>query len=223
MIRLRAGLRLLKQRRSDEDQGFSLIETMVAASIFGIFMTGVMLAVISMLQSTAKTQSLEDGQANLEKVFQKLDHQIRYADGIHWETQLGTNKWYVEWRSQATPLNPQLCTELRFDSTARTLAERSWQPLTPLTTTTQWAQLASNVSSANPSGPSFSPFIWQKSGPDQAGVQWDHEQVAIMLATQFGGTKTSRSVSSGQNSSFTALNSTANTNASLVCTEVAHS
>ena len=59
----------------------------------------------------------------MENAFQKLDHQVRYADAITPVGNVGAN-WYVEWHTQAISTAPEMCTQLKWDATAKTLLER---------------------------------------------------------------------------------------------------
>lgn len=216
---MRTALRRFRAKPAGDD-GFSLIETLVASSIFGIFTSLVMLAVISMLTSTQKSQSLQEGAAGLENVFQKLDHQVRYANGIQKEQQIGgpSGPWFVEWQSQATSLAPQLCTQLKYDTTAHTLVERTWQPASPGTTTTGWKLLANNIVN----DPTVSPFAFTPTAVTSPSViYFAHQQLKVTLSDRPHGTSTSKSTLSQSVVSFTALNSS--TKSGNVCQEVAPS
>ncbi len=200
-----------------EDAGFSLMETLVAMVIFGIFMALAMGAIISMLTSTAKSQSLQDGSASLENVFQKLDHQVRYSNAISTpNTTLVNGSYFVEWMAQPLATSPQTCTQLRFNPAAGTLQERTWQPAATPVVATGWTLMAKNVTTAGFLNPY--PFAFSPSD----GTTYAHQQLAITLATQPGAKATARSTRSELTVSFSALNSTKNTS-SLVCTEVARS
>jgi len=214
----RTALRRARESRQGDDEGFSLMETLVATSIFAVFMSLVMLAIISMMSSTQKSQSLTDGATNLENVFQKLDHQVRYANGIEPPGQVGGN-WFVEWQSQPVTTSPQTCTELKYNTTAHTLLERSWQPLAPVITPTSWILLAPNIT--NPAA--TDPFTFQPSGPIVPGgpTVYAHQQLTVTLMDRPGGTNASTSTLSNSATTFTALNSSTKTG--NVCQEVARS
>jgi hypothetical protein len=218
MTWMRAAVRLARQAGRGDDEGFSLMETIVATSIFAIFMSCVMAAIIAMLTSTQKSTSLQDGTANLENVFQTLDHQVRYANGIQIPGQVGTS-WYVEWQSQATDNAPQLCTQLKFDTAARTIQERTWQPVSPTTTLGGWKLLAINVAIDPTSGHSI-PFVMTQASTVAPFLA--HQQLQVYLADRPNGSTTARSTLSTTNANFTALNSTTHF-ISNICQEVARS
>ena len=196
-----------------EDAGFSLMETLVAMVIFGIFMALAMGAIISMLTSTAKSQSLQGGSATLENVFQKLDHQVRYGNAISTPNTTPVNgSYFVEWMAQPLATSPQTCTQLKYNPAAGTLQERTWQPAATPVVATGWTLMANNVTTVG------SPFTFSPSD----GTTYAHQQLAIALSVQPGGKTAAKSTRSELTVSFSALNSTKNTS-SLVCTEVARS
>ena len=220
---MRTALRLIRRSHGD-DEGFSLMETLVASSIFGVFTTLVMLAIISMLNDTAKNQSLVDGQATIENVFQKLDHQVRYANGIQAPgTGVGANStnYYVEWQAQPVSVQPATCTQLKFNPTLDTLQERTWQPKATVVSPTGWILLENNIT--NPAG--VDPFFFISSGTSatnpQLGAIISHQQLQITLMSQPNGTKAKSSTASSSVATFTALNSTTTTG--NVCQEVSRS
>lgn len=194
----RMALRKARDSRNGDDSGFSLIETIVAMSIFGIFTSLVMTALISMLNSTQKSTSLHDGTASLENVFQDLDHQVRYANGVGPMKTLGTNKFFVNWQSQATDTSPLTCTQLRLDTTARTLSSRTWQPGAALVAASPWRLLATNVGK-DTSQPA--PFQVNFGGVLR------HEQLKVNLVSPPLGGSAAKSTTSQINATITALNS----------------
>lgn len=220
MSAIRRALAIAKEQRQSGDDGFSLMETIVAASIFAIFMSTVMAAVISMLTSTEKSQSLTDGSTQIENAFQKLDHQIRYADAINGPNTVPiAGSIYVEWHSQATSTAPPMCTQLRYNSNTHVLQERTWSPTATPVAATAWIQLAKNiVNNLDPTKPPVqAPFSYTGLVKDQLA----HQQLGLLLVTQPNGSGTSTSTISSTTASFTAVNS--NTQSGLVCQEVARS
>ncbi|BEP15212.1 hypothetical protein acdb102_35230 [Acidothermaceae bacterium B102] len=220
---MRKALRQLRSVRHGDDEGFSLMETLVASTIFGIFTTLVMLAIISMLNDSQKNQSLIDGQSTIENVFQKLDHQVRYANGIQTPGQLGGN-WFVEWQAQPVTTQPQTCTQLKFNPTADTLQERTWQPKAAVIAATPWVQIARNITNPGTTDPfTFTPAgsVYTPTGNVVFGSPIAHQQLTVTLMSQPNGTTTSKSTLSTTTVTFTALNSTSQTG--NVCQEVARS
>jgi prepilin-type N-terminal cleavage/methylation domain-containing protein len=210
---------------SRSEQGFSLIETLVAASIFAVFLGVAMSAIIAMLTSSQKTQSLTDGAATLDNVFQKLDHQVRYANGI---SNPGTNaagNWFVEWQSQPTSTAPYICTQLKYNVAAGTLLERTWQPKASPVVASPWQQIANKLVYKYGSAPTYlatAPFVFTGTSyvpTDASKTLYAHQQLRVFLTAQPNGTTASKSTVSQADARFTALNSTTNTG--IVCAEVA--
>jgi prepilin-type N-terminal cleavage/methylation domain-containing protein len=217
MSLIRSALTVARKRRISEDDGFSLMETIVAMVIFSIFMSTAMAAIISIMNSTHKSQSLTDGAAQLENAFQRLDHQVRYADAVN-QPGPGTNGTYVEWHTQATSTTPQTCAQLKYDPTAKTLSERTWLPGAAVVAATSWILVANNIVNTA-SQPPFAQIATKKVGGTTTLLA--HQQLVLDLFSRPGGQIKKVTNQSEITTSFTALNST--TQSGLVCQEVARS
>lgn len=117
------------RRRGDQgdDAGMTLVETLVAMSIFSVVLTIFMAAVISMTTSTSRVNATTDAGDGVRAAFLKLDRQVRYADAINQPVRTAAGSWYVEFRtSQRANGQPNLCTQWRFDASAQLLQFRSW-------------------------------------------------------------------------------------------------
>jgi prepilin-type N-terminal cleavage/methylation domain-containing protein len=210
MTTIRAARQDRLRRVARGDDGFSLIETIVAMSIFAVFMGLVMTAIVSMMTSTQKSQSLDDGARTVENVFQKLDHQVRYSDAMNDVTVVST-RTYDEWHSQATATSPEMCTQLKYDSAAGSLSERTWSPTASPVVATSWQLLANNVTVVTIH---FTPLSLGLR-PNQ-----QHQYLTIDLLVRPHGTSQAKSESSETSATFTAVNSTKNSG--TVCQEVGH-
>lgn len=221
MSLIRSALTQARRRRVSEDDGFSLMETIVAMMIFSVFMSTAMAAILSIMNSTQKSKSLTDGAAQLENAFQRLDHQVRYADAINDPAYVAsTNSWYVEWHTQATSTVPQTCDQLKYDATAHKVVERTWTPGTASVTATSWLLVANNISNTVP-GVTQQPFTKVASKKSGSTVLLAHQQLVLDLFTSPGSTIKADTTQSETTTSFTALNST--TQSGVVCQEVARS
>ncbi|MBC3761964.1 PulJ/GspJ family protein [Quadrisphaera oryzae] len=111
----------------DGDEGVTLVETLVAMSIFSVVLTIFMAAVLSMTTSTGRVNATTDAGDGVRAAFLRLDRQVRYADAINQPVQSSSGSWYVEFRtSQRADGQPTLCTQWRFDPSAQVLQLRSW-------------------------------------------------------------------------------------------------
>ena len=215
MTAIRGALRRRLARRADGDAGFSLIESLIAMVIFSIFMGLATVAIISIMQSTQKTQNLTDSATEVENAFQTLDHQVRYSDIITQpNSTVVNNSYYVEFHQQATSTSVETCYQLKYDLGAKTLLERSWKPKASPVSAASWKLLAHTL----PPPASPVPFVWTSAGNKNAAgeVLNAHQQltVAVTVQSSFGKTGEGSTLSAN----FTALNST--TTSGIACQEV---
>lgn len=231
MIGIRQDLVRARSRRDGREDGFSLIETIVAISIFAVFSGLVMSAIIAMLNSTAKTQSVDDGAAATENLFQSLDHEVRYADEISPNPGVVGGNWWVEWHNPSTPSTVAKCTQLEYVVASGILQERTWTPPAVVggapVNLTGWKLLASNlVNNYNASAsPPIVPFAYVGTSSYGTGankvVLNAHQQLALYFSVRPGGSTTKKTALTQTKESFTALNSTPTTG--ILCTEVPRS
>jgi len=70
-------------REAAADKGFTLIELMVAMMIFSIFLAIMITSIIALTRGASQVQVAAVSTNQELAVFQRLDRQIRYADGIN--------------------------------------------------------------------------------------------------------------------------------------------
>ncbi|WP_158257173.1 PulJ/GspJ family protein [Kineococcus xinjiangensis] len=132
----------LPERR---DGGFTVVELVVAMSIFTVILAIFMAGVVSMTKSTVKAQNTSDESAQARKIFQTFDHQLRYADAVNWPNQAADGYWYVDFRTRATVAGaPSECVQFRLNTAERTLERRAWK-VAPTVTAPPWSTAASWV------------------------------------------------------------------------------
>lgn len=213
MTGIRGAVRRLRDRRAQGDDGFSLIESLIAMVIFTIFMGIATGAIISIMRSTQKTQNLTNSATEVENAFQTLDHQVRYSDVITLPNAAPVNNaYYVEFHQQATSTSVETCYQLKYDLTSKTLLERNWKPKASPVSATPWKLLAHTLAPGNP------PFVQTGAGNKNAAgeVLNAHQQLAVSVTVQASFGKTSEGSALAAN--FTALNST--TTSGIACQEV---
>lgn len=207
--------RRLDRIRSDQEAGFSLMETLVGMTIMTIFMAIFSSAVISMFNATNKTTAINDTSSQLNIAFARLDKQVRYASAISTEGQSG-GSWFVEFLTTNT--GTSVCSQLKLDPTTQILQERTWTvPATGTATASGWAQLADHVSNGGQAANSADrPF--QYIAPHSATK---FQQLTVRLfSTEASNATTTQSLTSV---TFTALNTTRATLTTGVCTQVVRS
>jgi prepilin-type N-terminal cleavage/methylation domain-containing protein len=123
-------------RRSRGENGFTVIELMIAVAIFGIFITVVTSSIVSITKASTKVQVTARSTSGELAVFERLDHQLRYADSINWPGVSPSGDMYIEFRTPASStaggVNP-LCTQWRYDIATTSLQSRTWNDVTGAT------------------------------------------------------------------------------------------
>ncbi len=168
------------------DVGFTLVEALVAMVIFTSAMV-IMTAVLNaMVNNTRQVNGVSMASDEARRAFQRLDKQVRYADGIGApnEVRLADGGWYVELSLEPTQRTPgmgrkdQLCRQWRVLS-AR-LESRSWRVnvdtgLIRDGTLTSWVPVAFGIVN-EPSQPPFRLAL-----PDAGRM---HQELQVDLRTQ---------------------------------------
>jgi prepilin-type N-terminal cleavage/methylation domain-containing protein len=190
-------------RNDERDEGFTLIELMVSVVVLGIFMSVATGGFINLFQTASRTQALADAQQQLGIAFNRLDREIRYASGISTPGFVGAEP-FVEFRTTYT--GSPVCTQLRVRPTTGQLQQRTWTQGTGTVTPSPWTQLATNVTTTT------QPFTLTA-----ADATFNFQRLGISLTTMAGGVVTTgtRQFSA----SFTALNTSLNTDSSTACSE----
>jgi len=109
------------------DEGFSLIELIVAMGIFMIFVSLFLGAVVGLARGTTRAQVSAEATSGVIILFQNIDRQVRYSDGINYP---GTSagKTYIEFRTPAAsaPSRVTTCTQWRYDPSKAIIESRTW-------------------------------------------------------------------------------------------------
>ncbi|MEJ5915751.1 PulJ/GspJ family protein [Pseudokineococcus sp. 1T1Z-3] len=79
------------------DGGFTLVELLVAMSLFGLLCALVMGVVVGMSRETVTAQNSADNATDLRRVYTLLDRQVRGAQALNPATAAG-GRWYLEMR-----------------------------------------------------------------------------------------------------------------------------
>ncbi|MFI6072033.1 type II secretion system protein J [Actinoplanes sp. NPDC051343] len=129
------------------DEGYSLLEVMMAMVCTGILMTLVTSAVIQIYHSVNSVDAVSAAQSQIDTAFSRLDKEVRYARGISDPAAVSGDP-YVEYLLSADSVDT--CVELRLRTSTGELQRRQWvknqSPLVP----TAWQTLASSVIAATP-------------------------------------------------------------------------
>ncbi|GAA1794567.1 type II secretion system protein [Planosporangium flavigriseum] len=134
--------RRVHQARGAGDSGITLIETVVSMSIMSFFMAIFTVGIVQMYRTANHTESLSAASSQLNTVFLRLDNGIRYATAISKPSQGGSD-YYVEYLT--TQPGGRVCTQLRLNTSAQQLQQRTW-PQGSLAQATAWRAIASGIS-----------------------------------------------------------------------------
>jgi len=133
------------EMRQEREAGFTLTELIVSMSIFLVVLTVFISGLISMSRATMRAQDVTDAGDSVRAAFQTMDKQVRYASSINFPGTGTSGSYYVEFITEAQPDGQDpLCTQWRYDPTARTLAYRKWRDVSG-GTVSPWLNVASDV------------------------------------------------------------------------------
>lgn len=139
-----------------DDSGFTLVELIVAMSIFAALLAIFGVAVQSFSKSTVRTLQTSDQSTQARVVYSRFDKQVRSAYAISVPGLVGV-KWYVEYLD--TTVDPNVCTQWVLRTDTHVLETRKWND--GATTAPAWRQSATNV--ANTTAAAQAPFVLTKS------------------------------------------------------------
>jgi type II secretory pathway pseudopilin PulG len=177
-----------------------MVEVTVSMVIMSVMMAMFLTSVVQMFRTANKTEAVATAQSQISIAFQRLDREIRYAEGV--STPSTSAPWYVEYVTAHT--GTAICTQLWIDTTARQLKRRTW------TQGGTYAQItgvpiASGITATQP----FTVY-----SPDTVyNVQ--RLRVRLNATSGQGASGSTQDV----DVTFTAMNTTLSTSSSTVCTE----
>ena len=172
-------------RKESGDEGFTLIDLMVAAAVMTIVMAVFTANVVRMYRTSNYLQARSIAQTQIGTAMHRLDGQVRYAVGI-------SEPYTAAGGGQAVDMlvaqkNARTCVQIR--AAAGVLTQRSWTYLANPLNLTPWRTLATGLASN-------APFDYL---PPTDTLSY--QQLAVTLTV---GTGTGKDVNAA---TFTALNS----------------
>jgi prepilin-type N-terminal cleavage/methylation domain-containing protein len=204
-----AGIRRTTRRLGGE-AGVTLVEVMVGMVIMSVVMAMFMSSMIQMFRTANKTEAVSAAQSQIGIAFQRLDKEIRYAEGISVPMSDSTG-WYVEYVTTTT--GTAICTQLWLDAASGQLKQRNWVHGASYASITG-VPLASRVS-ANPTPFTTSnPAPFTVSDPDST---FGFQRLRVALTATSGSDKAESR--KDVDVTFTAINTSLDTSSATVCTE----
>lgn len=173
------------------DRGTTLVETIVAMSIFTVIIAVFGTAVTQWTRQVVRNNAIADQTAAARLAFDTLDRQVPSASAINYPVLSGTS-WYLEFRTDAT--TPSTCTQWRLETSTRQLQWRTWPTDTGVPT--PWRVAATSV--VNTVDPAQQPFSMVKIDAQYAQQRLDLDlrlQKSTGPVTQSVATFTARNTS----------------------------
>ncbi|TFC35936.1 hypothetical protein E3O55_00405 [Cryobacterium sp. MDB1-18-2] len=124
----------------------TLVELLVAMSIFALFVALILGTTVTIAQSATRAQLVAESSNTTVTVFGAFDRQLRYADSINFPGTGPSGARYVEFRTPAnsSASGATTCTQWRFVPSTARLESRTWTDLTG-SPSASWVTKASNV------------------------------------------------------------------------------
>jgi prepilin-type N-terminal cleavage/methylation domain-containing protein len=135
-----------KRLSGGTDSGFSLVELMIAMSIFAVFLAIVISSVVAITRASTKVQTTARTTSSELVVFQRLDRQVRYSDAINFPGTGASGDIYVEFRipASSTINNVTLCTQWDYTPSLGRLRSKTW-PDVATPTFSAWETEMTNI------------------------------------------------------------------------------
>ena len=204
--------------KSQGDRGVSLIELIVAMSIFSIVLVVFMAAVASMAKVTVRSEATSDSADQMRNVFLRLDKEVRYASDINTPA-TSAGAIYIEyWVPASSADGTSLCVQWRDVTATDILERRTWTQGAP-GTVTGWITMADNLRN-NLSSSAEQPFVIHRAGTSDGKV-YLHQRLDVFLSAGLGTSSTDSRGSEldttfvAQNSSTTSITNPGTTNVCL--------
>lgn len=146
-------VRPVARRRGDElpaahdtERGMTLIELMVAMSIFLIFMAMILGTTVTLAQNASRSQATSEASNFTLTVFGAFDRQVRYADAVNFPGTGAGGSRYVEFRTPgaSSVSGVTTCTQWRYSPSLGRLDSRTWSDL-PSATVGAWSTKQNHV------------------------------------------------------------------------------
>jgi type II secretory pathway pseudopilin PulG len=169
---------------------------MIMSVILAMFLT----TVVQMFRTANKTEAVAAAQSQISIAFQRLDREIRYAEGV--STPSTSAPWYVEFVTAHT--GTAVCTQLWLDTAAGQLKRRTWTQGATYSRI-EGVPLASGITATQP----FTVYT-----PDSV---YNVQRLRVRLTATSG--QGASASTQNVDVTFTAMNTTLSTSSSTVCTE----
>jgi prepilin-type N-terminal cleavage/methylation domain-containing protein len=182
------------------DDGVSMIEVSVSMVVMAVLMAMFLTSVVQVFRAANKTEAVATAQSQISIAFQRLDREIRYAEGV--STPSTSAPWYVEFVTGYT--GTSVCTQLLLDTTAGQLKRRSWNQGGTYSRIVG-VPIASGITATQP----FAVY--------GADTVYNVQRLRVRLSATSG--QGNSGSTQNVDVTFTAMNTSLSTSSSTVCTE----
>lgn len=121
-------IRSLRIRLRRDDGGYTLVELVVAMSIFSVFVVMFISGIIAVSRITTEARIDAQTSSAAGIALQRIERSARYANAVNQPGVVGSRA-YVEWRTDAisAPTGVTTCSQLRYRAEDGTVALRTWR------------------------------------------------------------------------------------------------
>ena len=198
------------ERPATGDQGYSLIDVVVATSLMAVIMVIVTGGILEVYSDVNKTDGISTARDQVGNSFRRLDKELRYATWVATPGQVN-GAWYLEW---ATPVN---CQQLVFQNGVLTKLVWTLPDVTPGSPQTIASDLAQTGTTPpfTVYAPGNKPYASASPGTSGVGANYEleHSQVRLRFSGHVGKVDLPLDVL------FTAENTNRNTPAANACSQ----
>ncbi|MGL5859442.1 MAG: type II secretion system protein [Angustibacter sp.] len=161
------------------DAGFTLVEAIVAMSIFSVIIAIFAVAVTDWTGNAVRTSRVSDQTTTSRVIYDALDKQVPSAAAVNRPVKVGPN-WYLEFRTDAT--NPRTCTQWVLRTGTGEVAYRTWPTdVAGTPTPSPWKVIETRVQDPGSFTPPRVPFQMLPTSP------WSsRQQVLVDLTVRRG-------------------------------------
>jgi type II secretory pathway pseudopilin PulG len=190
-------MKLMKRRekrvRRRGDEGYSLVEVLVAASLMSVVMAVSVTAILQIYSSVNRTEETVTVRDAIDVSFRRLDRELRYATWVS-DAKAVNGRFYLEYSLPAVVNNSGVteypCRQIKLDNGVLTLA--SWK--LPSITPANPFIIASGVTADTTKGPvelyapGAKPYASAAAGTSGVGSAFEtqYQQIRLKFAVNVG-------------------------------------